>query len=339
LDAENLEILEEIDYRQVATGDGCRSLSEWVAGRLDVNLDRARSLVRTMRRTSDRTDLREALESGVSFDRIEALSRIPDKVGLLEHLDVAGVEKQAALLTRITAEEEQRSAEDQFLVMQPSLDESWWKLWGGIEGTGGAILDKVISEMADQLPALPEGSRGSFSWRKATALVQLAISDDPPPAQVSVFVDAKEATATSDETGIVLETGPRVGRQALEAVLCESILEVTARSENGIPMNYGRRTRTIPPALRRAILERDGHTCRADGCDSHHRLQIHHKTPWSQGGTTNPDNLITLCWYHHQIVIHQQGFTPYHHPEHGRIRFQRTKGQVHGPNTGPDPPI
>jgi 5-methylcytosine-specific restriction endonuclease McrA len=329
--------LEEIDYRQVATGDGCRSLSEWVAGRFDLNLASARSLVRTMRRTSDRTDLREALQSGVSFDRIEALSKIPDKIGLVEHLDVAGVEKQAALLTRITAEDEQRSADDQFLVMQPSLDESWWKLWGGLEGTGGAILDKVISEMADQLPALPDGTRGSFSWRKATALVQLAVSDDPPPAQVTVHVDAKHAVNTNGQAGVVLETGPRVGRQALEAVLCESILEVNTRGEDGIPMTYGRQTRTIPPALRRAILDRDGHACRADGCNSTHRLQIHHKIPWSRGGTTDPDNLITLCWYHHQIVVHQQGFTPYHHRDHGRIRFQRV-GHHPAHSGGHDPP-
>ncbi|HEU4915288.1 MAG TPA: HNH endonuclease signature motif containing protein [Acidimicrobiia bacterium] len=53
------------------------------------------------------------------------------------------------------------------------------------------------------------------------------------------------------------------------------------------------------------------------------RLQIHHLIPWSQGGRTDPDNLITLCWYHHQIIIHQQGFTPQPHPDHRRIRFRR----------------
>src|SRR5512145_1587093 len=84
-----------------------------------------------MRRTQDRPDLREALETGVS-DRIEAVSRIPDRIGLLEHLDVAGVGREAALHTRITAGDEQRNWDDQFLILQPSLDQSWWKLWGGV---------------------------------------------------------------------------------------------------------------------------------------------------------------------------------------------------------------
>jgi len=87
-------------------------------------------------------------------------------------------------------------------------------------------------------------------------------------------------------------------------------------------MVYGRRTRTIPPALRRAILHRDGNSCTADACPSRHHLQTHHIIPWSQDGLTDPDNLITLCWYHHHVVIHEQHFQIYRHPDHGRIRFR-----------------
>ena len=268
-----------------------------------------------MRRTVDRPELREALASGeISFDRLEALSRIPENVGLLEHLDVAGVRRAAAMRARISAEDEYRTAKDQFLVMQPSLDESWWRLWGGLDGATGALVDKVISEKADDLPLLPDGSTGDSSWRKAVALAELCLTDDPPPAQLTVFVDAAPATGSNGEAGVVLEAGPRIGRDALEAILCDAITEITARSEDGTPMRYGRHQRTIPPALRRAILHRDNNTCRADGCDSRNRLQIHHLIPWSQGGPTNPDNLVTLCWFHHQIVVHQQGFQPYSHP-------------------------
>lgn len=186
----------------MATGDGCKSLSEWVASRLDVSLGTARSLVRTMRRTQDRPDLREALETGVSFDRIEAVSRIPDRIGLLEHLDVAGVEREAALHTRITAGDEQRSSEDQFLILQPSLDQSWWKLWGGLDGSTGTIVDQTLTETADSLPVLPDGTRGSSSWRKATALSQLAVSDDPPAAQVTVHVEARHAAESNGQSGL-----------------------------------------------------------------------------------------------------------------------------------------
>jgi hypothetical protein len=236
---------------------------------------------------------------------------------------VAGVRREAALRARISSETEQQTGDQQFLVLQPSLDQSWWKLWGGLDGYSGAIVDKALTETADQLPPLPDGSRGTSSWRKATALTAICISDDPPPAQITVFIDAQHAVGTDGETGVVLETGPRIGRDTLEAILCDAVTEITVSTEDGIPMAYGRHTRTIPPALRRAIIHRDHNRCAADGCTSRNRLQIHHITPWSQGGPTDPGNLITLCWHHHHIVIHQHGYQIHPHPEHGRIRFRR----------------
>ncbi len=143
-----------------------------------------------------------------------------------------------------------------------------------------------------------------------------------------MFVDADQAVQTNGEAGVVLEAGPKVGKQALEAVLCDTIVEVTVKAEDGTPLRYGRSSRSVPDSLRRAILERDGNACAADGCQSRYRLQIHHIQHWAKGGPTDPENLITLCWFHHQIVVHQKGFTPYRHPTHGRIRFR-------APNRGP----
>ncbi len=104
LTADQLLDLEELDHRQVAIADGCRSLSEWASATFDLSLDTAKSQVRSMRRTVDRPDLRDALAAGeVTFDRVEALSRIPEDVGLLQHLDVGGVHREAARRVRITS--------------------------------------------------------------------------------------------------------------------------------------------------------------------------------------------------------------------------------------------
>jgi hypothetical protein len=334
LKTQDLEVLEVLDRRQVATGDGCKSLSEWVARRLDLSVDSAKALVRTMRRTAQRPELREALASGeASFDRVEALSRIPEDVGLLRHLDIAGVQNEAAKRIRIRVGDEARAAVDQFLVMQPNLEESWWRLWGGLDGYSGALVDKVLSEKADALPDLPDGSRGDSSWRKATALVQLCVSDEAPPAQITVLVDAKQAVESNAEAGVVLEAGPRVGQQVLEAVLCDATVEVTAKAEDGTPMVYGRSQRTAPPALRRALLARAQGMCEADGCDSRYRLQVHHVYGWAQGGNTDPEDLVVLCWFHHHVVVHQRGFHIYRHPGHGRIRFRAPDSPA------PPPPI
>ena len=118
--ARQMSILGELDVRQVASGDGSHSLSEWVSARMDVGPETAKSLVRTMRRLADRPDLEEILAAGeTTFDRVEAVSRIPEDVGLLECLDVAGVHREAAKRVWVSVESEFRSAGDRFLVTQP----------------------------------------------------------------------------------------------------------------------------------------------------------------------------------------------------------------------------
>ena len=90
----------------------------------------------------------------------------------------------------VETEHEQRSSDDQFLILQPSLDQSWWKLWGGLDGLTGTIVDQAISKAADQLAAHPETPRDR-GWRRAMGLAQICISDTPPPVQVTVHVDAR----------------------------------------------------------------------------------------------------------------------------------------------------
>jgi hypothetical protein len=167
LRARQMAVLEELDVRQVATGDGARSLSEWVSGRLDVGPETAKTLVRTMRRLQDRPDLSDDLASGrVSFDRIEAVSRIhADDAGLLEWADVSGVRREAAKRARVTAEEEYRSGRRPVpghAAVNLERD-ARWKLWGvNWTRTRESIVDKVLTEASDRLSeTFPTGPRAT----------------------------------------------------------------------------------------------------------------------------------------------------------------------------------
>lgn len=67
---------------------------------------------------------------------------------------------------------------------------------------------------------------------------------------------------------------------------------------------HGRGTlsRTIPPATRRAVLQRDGHKCQVPDCNNRLWLDIHHLEYFRDGGDHSEDNLITLCCTHHQLL-------------------------------------
>ncbi|TVR61881.1 MAG: HNH endonuclease [Gemmatimonadales bacterium] len=82
---------------------------------------------------------------------------------------------------------------------------------------------------------------------------------------------------------------------------------VTAvRGSKGEVLDMGRRTRTIPPALRRALEIRDG-GCRFPGCGLRF-TEGHHIVHWSDGGETKLSNLVLLCRFHHRAV-HEEGFS------------------------------
>ena len=53
-----------------------------------------------------------------------------------------------------------------------------------------------------------------------------------------------------------------------------------------------------------AIYERDGWRCAVPGCTCTGPLNAHHIKLRSQGGSDEPSNLITVCFFHHIEFIH-----------------------------------
>ena len=81
------------------------------------------------------------------------------------------------------------------------------------------------------------------------------------------------------------------------------------------PLDLGRATRTIPPHLRAAVIQRDKH-CQFPGCTQPPSVcEVHHLIPWAKGGPTSLANLRLLCRFHHLIVIHQWGWKITCHPD------------------------
>jgi len=308
LRAIQMAALAQLDARQVATADGCRSMVEWTAGRLDIAPETAAALFRTAVSLLDRPAVRAALDAGdISFDRAVELARFAssgiDPIDEGRRFDITELRRHTARIRRLGGHEERRIFNDRYLVLQPTLDESAWRLHGQLPGADGRIVERALDERADRFPLLPGGTRCSRGQRNADALVSLSTDsltatggdgDGSAAPLVTVFVDASTAAAANGEAGAAVAAGPRVGPNTLRELLCEGSVEVTATTENGTPLAIGGRSRVISPRLRRWILHRDG-GCTADGCTSRYRLQAHHIRPWSEGGQTDPDNLTTLC--------------------------------------------
>jgi hypothetical protein len=293
--------------------DGYRSIIDWVAARADVSHQTARSLTWTATRLVEVPEVAEDLAAGgISFDRAEQLARLPaaHRDGH-EGFDIAQLRRKVAHHRRLTPKRE-RDHSNGFLNFQPSLDDTTTRIWGELPGLDSRTVEKAVDQRADEL--ISGETSLSVAQRRAVALVAICqdalytteIPEDTSPIDVTVMVEARTAAPTDGEAGVSVLAGPRLGPSALQAVMCNAIVEVIGITEDSESLRLGRRSRTVPRRLRRHILHRD-QGCTIDGCTSRYRLEVHHVTPWRYLGPTDPENLITLCWYHHHIAVHQEG--------------------------------
>jgi hypothetical protein len=121
-----------------------------------------------------------------------------------------------------------------------------------------------------------------------------------------------------------LEDGSRVTAESFRRLACDAGLVPAIVDGRGNVLDVGRKTRTIPPALRRALVIRD-RGCRFPGCTHTRFLQAHHIEHWLHGGATKLLNLIHTCGFHHRLV-HEGGFRVV--MIDGEPRFTRPDGTV-----------
>jgi hypothetical protein len=94
-----------------------------------------------------------------------------------------------------------------------------------------------------------------------------------------------------------------------------------------------RARQSIPPAVRRAVLARDQHRCRVPGCRNATFLDIHHVVPRSEGGSNDPENIITICGAHHRAT--HRGELIIEPSRAGSPRFRHADGSTYGHAVAP----
>jgi hypothetical protein len=259
---------------------------------------------------------RRCAHGGLSFERTVAMMRLADAgadgdiLTYSESLDLSGVGRLAARLRRIRRLDERQAFNERYVAIQPTLDESSWRLSGQLPAVDGHVVEAALHARSDGFRALASGEAGSRGQRQADALVAMAHDsldrtrdpDSSSGGSVSVFVELDDVNQTGGETGCGIAYGPRVGPAVLEELLCTASVQIIGLTD-GRPVVTSTASRAIPPAVRRLVAHRDG-GCVIAGCVSRYRLEPHHIRLRSEGGTHDPENLATLCWFHHHVAIH-----------------------------------
>ena len=359
-----LDLIREFDVRG-GWNNGFSSCAAWLTWRIGLAPGAAREHVRVARALGTLPLLARSLACGeLSYSKIRELTRVatPETQERLLAVGRAGTTEHVARIVRgwqrVDRQAETREAALQHasraLHVYPDSDGTV-RIKGRLTAEVGALLVQALAAAREMLYQRACGRAGevrrvdipaetpTMEQQQADALALLAETalhqglDPGTPGeryQVVVHVDT-EVLADADAPGqSVLENGARVPAGTSQRLACDASRVVMRHGPDGRVVEVDARTRTIPPAIRRALHHRD-RVCRFPGCGVWFG-QGHHIRHWAQGGPTTLSNLALLCRRHHRAV-HEEGYQLDRQPD-GALRFRRPDGRLL-PEVPPPPEV
>lgn len=325
-----LLLIAEFDRRECHLSWGFHSCTAWLAWTCGLTARAAREHVRVARDLAPLPRIRDSFGRGeLSYSKVRALTRVAvpeteeELLALAHHATAAQLERTVRAYRSAVAAAEGQPPPDTFFAWDWE-DDGTLSVRGRLAADEGALLIEAMQHA-----------------RRLVAGTRPAPASAPSPRNTDALAAVAEASLTSagsssggDRYQVVLHIDSRGRRELAEGsslgeaparrILCDASIVAMAASEQ-TPLSVGRRTRTIPGALRRALRERD-RGCRFPGCTHDRFVDAHHIAHWADGGETSIDNLVNLCRRHHRL-IHEGGFSVGRDRE-GELEFHDPNGSV-----------
>jgi hypothetical protein len=337
-----LECLRQFDSAGGWHDQGAISCAHWLSWRTGLDAATAREKVRVARALGSLPAIDEALrQAQLSYAKVRALTRVatPENEARLLELALEATGAQLECLCRgfRTAQAAAEAPEpEERSVRQRLLSGGMVKLELVLSPDEADMILRAIDRArevhAEPAPADPPegvfaeaptpdpgGVSAETPWPSradgAVALAESFLAGHPVSGtggdrfQVVVHLD-QDVLGPDGALAGTLEDGTHVSAETLRRVACDcGLVAVGAGSGGGggSGLTVGRRARTIPPAIRRALMLRD-HGCAFPGCTHTRFLHGHHIRHWLHGGETSVENLALLCTVHHHLV-HEGGWT------------------------------
>ena len=348
LEMERLRRLAEIERRAIFQRDGHLSAASWLAGTFKVSWGAAREQVRLARALQEMPETRRGLEEGelsLSAGRVLASARDADREAfrgsepqLVEaaRIHSVGDLQRVAAYWRQAVEAEHALQSDEKVRERRRLHASvsflgMVRVDGDLDPETGETLLTALSAVLDGESRSGQGEDRTPAQRRADALGEICRryldSSDRPTVggerpHLTMTVDVQAMGGGGGELDHVGPVDPEIARR----MACDASIMRVVLAGPSEPLDVGRRTPVIPPAMRRAVIVRDRH-CRFPGCDRPHPwCDAHHVLHWADGGPTALPNLLLLCRRHHRMVHQRDGFRL--ELLDGRPVFRRPDGSV-----------
>ena len=354
VDAERARALAELERREVVARDGHLSLASWMVARHGVAPSTAAGHVRMARALEQMPVTAEALASGeVSSAAVcllaSAQEMAPEQFAHSEETLVDAARALPVTQLRSTVaqwretadseramQDEERRFERRRLHLSATMD-GMVRVDGELDPLTGQTVITALRAVEDADVRSREGSSTEDSrapaQRRADALGEICrqwldladrsvMSGERPHVVVTMDLESLERRAGRR---LDLEDVGRIDGETARRLACDANVSRIITDADSQPLDVGRKTKVVPPALRRAVAVRDG-GCAFPGCDRPSSwCDAHHVDHWADGGSTSLANLVLLCRRHHRLVHHRR-FTVEMTNE--RPRFFRADGTI-----------
>ena len=315
-----LELIAEFDFREGWGVDGCNSCAHWLNWKCGISLNAAREQVRVAKALAALPLILESFSKGViSYSKVRAMSRVATAdnedylLMIATHGTAAHVETVVRGYRRAKADLELKEANNRHERRKLDWyfdDDDMVVVKIRLTPEDGAHFINAIERAANELKAQQGDDEECvahmpFATSRADALMHAIAERTDTEIQVHVCA---ETLVEFDADGCChLHDGPNLAPHTVRRLSCDAGIVRIVEEGKGQPLDVGRKTRSIPPALKRALSARD-QGCRFPRCGATRHLHGHHIAHWADGGATSLDNIVQLCPHHHRLV-HEGGFT------------------------------
>jgi hypothetical protein len=315
---ELLVLIRQFDDRAGWLKWGLGNCAEWLHYRCDLSMNSAREKVRVAHALKSLPRVAARFKTGdLSYSKVRAISRVAgaDSEGELlafaSRTTTARVEERCREL-RCGAvgsiDDVRRAFANRALRIRRNAESGTMSITIELPIETGELVEKALDKARDDSLSGVEFVDESWSARQADAMVAMAsgylsgearqTSSNSDDYLVTIHVDQSALANSNGRSSIPIESVRRL--------CCDGHAVVIGEGEKGEPLNIGRKTRTVPKAIKRALRSRDKR-CVFPGCHHTRFVDAHHVKHWSAGGETSLDNLMLLCSQHHKLV-HEGGF-------------------------------
>jgi uncharacterized protein (DUF1684 family) len=321
-----LVLIREFDEREGWGGPGLKSCAHWLNWKCGIALGAAREKVRVAHALKDLPQISDAFRTGrISFSKVRAMTRVatPDNEEYLLMIANHGTASHIERLVRNYRKVERNEALEKENYRHDLRELTWYYDDDGSYVFKARLTPEQGARVVQALNAAMDAEfaeRGNVSAetpvaaRRADALERIAegfltagdaTSNGGERCTLHVHTDMETLRVDGEGVQSELASGGHVSAETSRRLACDSGVVQWRESGDGTTLDIGRRTRSIPPAIRRALEHRD-QGCRFPGCTAHRHVDAHHVCHWADGGETKLDNLVLLCRYHHRLV-HEGG--------------------------------